>query len=229
MMLVMNLLLLVYGRAQTVENPSVLMPTNANLANAVPIRKDPGLSLNLMAILDDRQKLGSGDRVTYRVIEDQDPPRPLMVGDSGDLDIPYLGLVEANGKTCKTLAHEIKTALEKDLYFQATVILSLELVNKGRTLGKVYVAGCVRVPGAQELPAGEVYTVSRAILKAGGFSDFANQDKVRILRMSKSEDKTNKKPIEVSLADIWKKGRRENDLALEPEDLVYVPMRMFNW
>jgi polysaccharide biosynthesis/export protein len=205
-----------------------LLQTNANLWNAVSIRKDPEVSLSMMAILDDRHKLGAGDKMTFRVIEDQDEPKQLYVSDSGDLDIPYIGLIRATDKTCKTLAHEIKTALEKELYYQATVILSLELVNKTRTLGKIYVAGQVRLPGAQDLPAGEVYNVSKAILKAGGFSDFANQEKVRILRVSGS-DKADKKAIVVSLTDIWRKGKRESDVALEPEDLVYVPARLVNW
>src|SRR6185503_20263429 len=38
---------------------------------------------------DEQQKLGPGDRVTYRVIEDEDEPRSLTVTDSGDLEVPY--------------------------------------------------------------------------------------------------------------------------------------------
>jgi protein involved in polysaccharide export with SLBB domain len=131
--------------AQRVEFPSSLLPSTN--WSAVSIRKDPELSLSMMSILDDRQKLGKGDRVTFRVIEDQDDPRQLMVSDAGDLDIPYIGLVRAGTKTCKVVAHEIKIALEKEFYYQATVIISLELVNKLRTLGKIYVAGQVRLAG----------------------------------------------------------------------------------
>src|SRR6267378_1175407 len=58
--------------------------------------------------LDDRQKLGPEDRVTYRVIEDQDEPHILTVTDSGEVDVPYLGLVRATGKTSQQLAKEVK-------------------------------------------------------------------------------------------------------------------------
>src|SRR4026207_743160 len=35
-----------------------------------------------MDSLDNKQKLGPGDRIAYRVIEDQDEPRELLVTDS---------------------------------------------------------------------------------------------------------------------------------------------------
>src|SRR6059058_4463949 len=75
---------------------------------------------NLVAVLDDHQKLGPGDRVTYRVMEDQDEPRAITITDSGDLEVPYLGLVHAAGKTSRDLAKEVKGLLEQKLYFRAT-------------------------------------------------------------------------------------------------------------
>src|SRR6266850_1983613 len=100
-----------------------------------------------MESLDNKQKLGSGDHITYRVIEDQDEPRTLLVTDSGDLEVPYLGLIHAAGKTSLELAREIKSLLEKKLYFKATVMISAEAINKTRVTGKVYVAGQVRNSG----------------------------------------------------------------------------------
>src|SRR5262245_55949248 len=76
-----------------------------------------------MELLDNQQKLGPGDRITYRVIEDQDEPRALTITDSGDLEVPYLGLIHAAGKTSSELAKEVKVRLEQRLYYQATVIL----------------------------------------------------------------------------------------------------------
>src|SRR6266704_4092804 len=71
-----------------------------------------------MDALDDQRKLGPGDRVTYRVIEDEDEPRSVTVTDSGDLEVPYYGLVHAAGKTSRQLAREIKALLERQLYYQ---------------------------------------------------------------------------------------------------------------
>ena len=98
-------------------SPAAAISTNANLFTSIES-------------LDNTQKLGIGDRVSYRVIEDREEPKPLIVSDAGELEIPYLGRVKANDKSCQELAKEIKAALEKDLYYQATVILAVDLLNK---------------------------------------------------------------------------------------------------
>ncbi len=138
-------------------------------------------TVSSMELLDNKQKVGPGDVVTYRVIEDQDEPRSLTVTDSGDLDVPYLGLVPSAGKTSLELAKEIKALLEKKLYHQASVIVAVKLVNKSRVTGKIYVTGQVRNAGGFEIPAGETLTVSKAILNAGRFSDFSDKKKVRLI------------------------------------------------
>jgi protein involved in polysaccharide export with SLBB domain len=106
------------------------------------------------------------------------------------------------------------------------VIVAVELLNKSR--GKVYVAGQVRTAGAQEIPSSEVYTVSRAILKAGGFSDFADKKNVRLVRKSASK-RSEKTLFIVNVAEIWEKGKIEQDLPLQPDDLIFVPERLVNF
>ena len=175
--------------------------------------------------LDDRQKLGPEDRVTYRVIEDQDEPRILTVTDSGEVEVPYLGLVRAAGKTSQQLAKEVKDLLEKKLYYQATVVIAVELVNKTRVTGKVYVTGQVRNKGGYEIPAGETLTVSKAILNAGGFSDFSDKKHVRLIRKTAEGQQTHI----VNVADVWEKSRIEEDLAVHPDDTIVVPARLLNY
>jgi len=182
-------------------------------------------TIQSMDFLDDHQKLGPGDRITYRVIEDQDDPRILTITDSGDLEVPYLGLVHAAGKTSLQLAKEIKTLLEKKLYYQASVIIAVEVVNKTRVLGKVYVTGQVRNKGGYELPAGETVTVSKAILNAGGFSDFSDKKNVRLIRKTAEGQQT----FLVNVAEIWAKGRLSDDLVVQPDDLIVVPTRLVNY
>ncbi len=178
-----------------------------------------------MDFLDNRQKLGPGDRVTYRVLEDQDDPRSLTITDSGDLEVPYLGLVHAAGKTSLQLAKEIKESLEQKLYFQATVIVAVELVNKTRVTGKVYVTGQVRNKGGYDIPAGETFTVSKAILTAGGFSDFSDKKHVRLIRKAAEGERT----FIVNVLDVWEKGKLTADLVVQPDDTIVVPARLVNF
>jgi protein involved in polysaccharide export with SLBB domain len=178
--------------------------------------------------LDDKQKLAVGDRVSFRVLEDQEEPKLLTVTDAGQLNVPELGLVNAVGKSCKALASELKVKLEQTTYYKATVIVGIDLLNKTSSGRKVYVAGQVRQAGPQEIPAGETWTVSKAILKAGGFTDFADKKHVRLVRGGAAGDKSGRTVL-VNVSEVWEKGLTVRDLPVEPEDLIYVPARGINF
>src|SRR5665213_521658 len=92
---------------------------------------------------DDTYKLRAGDTVSFQILEDRiwnpvDVPKPIVVADSGELDVPYIGRVLVVDKTCKQAAEDIKATLEKDYYKKATVVLSLNTAN--RILGVVYIS-----------------------------------------------------------------------------------------
>jgi polysaccharide export outer membrane protein len=178
-----------------------------------------------MDLLDDHQKIGPGDRLTYRVIEDQDDPRSLIVADSGEVEVPYYGLIRAKGKTSLELARELKGLLEERLYYRATVIIAVEVVNMTRVNGKVYVTGQVRNRGGYDIPASEDYTVSKAILSAGGFSDFSDKKNVRLIRKTPAGKKT----FLINVVDVWEKGKLEKDMSVQADDLIVVPARLINY
>jgi len=218
-------------QARAADPPLSAAFTNSPLSDAptsLTVLRDPKALAALMATLDDTKKLGSGDKVTYRVLEDQDPTRDLTVGDSGDLDVPYFGLVQAEKKTCRQLALEIKGLLEKRNYRRATVILSLQEINRKRILGKVYVVGQVKLSGPLDIPDDEVFTVSKAILKAGGFSDFADKHNVKLIKGG-AHGEDSKHAVIINVAEIWEKGKTSNDVPVEAGDLVFVPKKNINF
>jgi len=89
-----------------------------------------------MTVLDDKKKLGSNDYVSFRVVEDRDnDSQRLRVNDNGELEVPYVGLVPARGKSCKELAYTIKALLEKEYYYHATVILAVDRVSENPAAG----------------------------------------------------------------------------------------------
>jgi len=198
--------------------PELTGVTNSTIAKTNP----PVAALtNTPDTLDDKHRLAIGDRLSFRIIEDEEDPKQLSVTDSGDLEFPYIGRFPATGKTCKQLAGELKTELEKDYYYKATVIVAVDIMTKSR--GKVYLVGPVRTPGPQEIPSDEILTLSKAILRAGGFSDFADQKNVKVTRKSNTDAEDQK--FVVNVADVLAKGKTESDLPLEPGDLIYVPER----
>lgn len=186
-------------------------------------RVPEGTSTNAQAALDDKHALAIGDHVSFRIEEDQEEPKALVVADSGELEVPYVGRVIAENKTCRQLARELKAALEKKYYYQATVIIAVDQMAKSR--GKVYVVGPVRAPGPQEVPSDEVLTLSKAIMRAGGFNDFADKHNVKVTRKGRSGD-LGKKIFTVDVGQIFDKGKVELDLPLEPDDLILVPERL---
>ena len=189
----------------------------------IPARASLYRSMNS---LDNTRELGIGDVLSYRVIEDREDPKALIISDAGELEVPYLGRAKAADKTCQQLAQEIKVALEKELYYQATVIIAVDQLNKKR--GTVYLVGQVRQSGPQEIPSDEVFTLSKAILKAGGFGDFADKKHVKLTRKAEP-GKEQPRIFEVDVSEILEKGRMEKDLKLEPGDLIYVPGRLLNF
>jgi protein involved in polysaccharide export with SLBB domain len=179
-----------------------------------------------MAVLDDVHKLAPGDKLSFRILEDQEEPQLLVIKYSGHLDVPYIGLFVAAGKTCKALAYELKKELEKDYYHQATVVIAVDQISPSR--GHVYLVGAVGAPGVQNIPIGETFTVGSAIMRAGGFTELADKRRVRITRKA-SGAAGDSEVILVNVGEIIEKGRTARDIELQPGDVIFVPERFFNF
>jgi protein involved in polysaccharide export with SLBB domain len=150
------------------------------------------------------------------------------VADSGELDVPYLGRVAAADKTCKQLAEECKTQLDKDYYYFATVVVALESAN--RFIGRVYVLGQVRNQGPIDLVANENLTAGKAILRAGGLGDFANKKRVKVVRGTGAPARADAgESFVLNMVEILEEGRTEKDLLLQPDDFIIVPSRLINF
>lgn len=182
--------------------------TPANLSGYVP---------------DDKTKLRVGDKVSLQILEDKEQPKSLTVTDSGELDVPYIGRVAAADKTCMQLAKELKTQLEKEYYYRATVILALDVANK--LLGHVYVWGPVKNQGPIDLMIGDNLSAGKAILRAGGFGDFANKRKVKVIRVLPSGSK---QTFDLNMVEILEEGKTEKDVLLQPDDAIIVDKRSWN-
>ena len=214
-----------YGQRfpQETATPAPPMPSMEKTPESdLPLTSNSAvLRTNSMSVLDDKKRLGSNDYVSFRVVEDRDnESQRLRVNDNGELEVPYVGLVAARGRTCRELAYNIKNLLEKEYYYHATVILAVDRVSE-KSRGRIYVYGSVKAQGPQEIPADESYTVSKAVIRAGGFGDFANKRKVKVTRKN-GEDFT------VDLKRVIEEGHTDEDIALQPDDQIYVPQRLIN-
>jgi polysaccharide export outer membrane protein len=174
---------------------------------------------------DPNHRLGVGDRLSYRVQEDRDGKVwPLVVTSSGEVDIPLLGRVKAEGKSTTQLTSDIRGALEREYYNvgHATVIMGLDSVAPEVSRGRVYLTGAVRTQGALDLPTGDTLTVSQAIVQSGGKSDFSDLKHVKIIRKGGP-----RKGIIVNVKAVLD-GQTDKDVLLEPGDTIAVPEKTFN-
>jgi polysaccharide biosynthesis/export protein len=170
-----------------------------------------------------------GDKLSFRVIEDREEARILTVSAGGELEIPYYGRILVVGKTVTNAAREIKALLERQLYYQATVQLAVEEAVIKIAMSKpkqVTLVGQVRMQGPQEMPSDEKYMLSRAILRAGGFGAFANTKKVLIIRQT-PDGKSEK--ITANVNAVLKDGKTEDDVELQPDDMIIVPEKILNF
>lgn len=205
-----------------------------------PANTNASVKLMTMETLDDEHRLAIGDKLSFRIEEDkhrlasdeksgarlEGEPTPLLVTDSGELEVPYIGRFAAENKTCKHVAYELKAALEKDYFYKATVILAVDL--KAKSIGRVYLTGAVHAPGPLEVPSDEILTLSKAILRAGGFTDFADRNKVKVTRKA-GAGSSGTKTLVINVAQVIDKGKTERDLPLEPGDLIMVPERLIRF
>jgi polysaccharide export outer membrane protein len=200
--------------------------------------------------LDVTRELLIGDVLSFRIIEDEEPVTRIVITDSGEVDVPYIGLVSAKGKTCKAIAVEIKKQLEKDYYHKATVIVGLSYnlygsrsiataargtsthpANNHRTQLRAKdgftVMGMIAGPGIYEIAedSGDEFLLSHAVLRAGGLKPFANDKKVRVIRRS-GEGKVS---IIVNLRDVMKNGKLEKDVPIRRGDVIIIDRRTFNF
>lgn len=185
-------------------------------------------SPNTMAGLNDKRVISIGDKISLNIVEDETAPRSLSVTDSGEIDVPYIGRVAVGGRTCKQLAQYVKKLLEREYYYEATVLISLDSAGaRSVSRGRFYLSGQVLRPSQYELPIEEVLTVSKAILRAGGFTQYANKKKVRLMRSGASKEKLETIVIDVNA--ILEKGDAVKDVEIQPEDSIFVDEKFFNF
>jgi protein involved in polysaccharide export with SLBB domain len=191
-----------------------------------------------MEALDDKNPLEVGDTISFRVIEDRDDAVTRTVTDTGEVDFPYIGLLNVEGKTCHQVAVELKKLLEVDYYKRATVIVGLDVIyGQERTKHDfAWLIGEVRQEGPQELSKIQPLTVSQIILRAGGFSDYADQRKVRIIHRSALSsaagvppDISKSKDGETIDVKAVFDGKSSLDPIVKPDDYIIVPKRIVNF
>jgi protein involved in polysaccharide export with SLBB domain len=94
--------------------------------------------------------------------------------------------------------------------------------------GQIYIIGAVGAPGLYDLPMEKDFTLTKAILRAGGFNKFANRKKVKLIRGDKSLPEK-ERTIFVNVSDILDKGELDKDPVVKSDDIIRVEESWINF
>jgi len=138
----------------------------------------------------------------------------IEVTPTGTIFMPLIGEVKASGITTSELERKLIGIYSKD--YLKNPYITVSVLSR-----RYYVLGEVKSPGAYPL-VGNV-TVLTAITQAGGFTDYAAKNNVKVIRNVGNS----KKSIAVNVDKIIKSGDTSGDVMLQAGDVVNVPQSMF--
>lgn len=160
-------------------------------------------------------RINAGDILQITVYQEPDLSRNFRVSEDGKMKYPLLEEVEVEGLTVEEATKKLEEGLEKDYLVNPQVTIFIIEHAKFNVLGEVNRPGSYQLKGP--------ITVVDAIALAGGFTDIASPNGVRVVR---GEGKK-KKVIKVPVGHILKSGDRSKDVLLEEGDTIVVPESFF--
>ena len=197
----------------------VAPPANGTAAQNSTYSAVDRASMSATAV-DANKRLSVGDVVSIEIVEDLEGAFQRNVTATGDIEVPPLGRVHVADKSTADAAVEIKRKLEADYYYTATVRIAIDRVNPVASLRKVLVSGEVRGPGSIEWPSSEHLHLTEAILRAGGFTEWSDKQKVVLFRAKGGKSVHN-------VQDLIEKGKASEDPVIEDTDRIFVDKRWF--
>jgi polysaccharide export outer membrane protein len=184
-----------------------------NQKPAKPVATQSASSTAAKAATDDPNYIiGAQDMLDINVWKEPELTRLVPVRPDGKISMPLLNDVTAAGLTPTQLASQITESLKKYVTNpQVTVIVSQ--INSQR----VYILGEVNRAGAYPLlPA---MTVLQALSSAGGFTQFAKEKSIYVLRPVNG--KQEKFPF--NYKDVVAGKKSEQNILLRAGDTIVVP------
>lgn len=148
------------------------------------------------------------------------------ISDNGDISLRLLGTVHVSGLTLDELTARLNS-LYTEYYNQPQVVVDFVKDSEegnASPWGYVNVMGRVVRPGKIAIPPTHDLTVSGAIQQAGGFATSAKDWAIRISRR-KADGTT--ETFDVDLKAVGTSGHLDEDRALQPGDVIFVPERSF--
>ena len=163
--------------------------------------------------------LSPGDLVRIRMEEDAGVMFEGLISAAGTVPIPFLGECSIARRSSNEAAAAISAALTQNMYQKATI--SVTLTSKGQ--GRVFIYGAVRKPGAILMPTIGDITIIQALSYVDGLTSWATPEDAYILRRTKTGQKPQKIPLNLTQIFASATPMGENDVPLRNDDVVCIP------
>ncbi len=165
-----------------------------------------------MGIDSDRYVIGAEDILYIHVWREEALSRTVPVRMDGYISLPLIHEVKAAGLTPLQLKEELIKRLKEFIETPNVSVMVMEANSF-----KVYVSGQVRNPGVYRLRSET--TLLQIIPMAGGFTDWANQKKILVIRREGGKEKR----FVINYKKLMQGEELDSNIILKAGDTIIVP------
>ncbi|WP_236994697.1 polysaccharide biosynthesis/export family protein [Granulosicoccus antarcticus] len=157
-------------------------------------------------------RIGPEDVLHISVWKEEDLDRKVLVRPDGGISFPLAGDIQVSGRTPLEVQDEIRSRLQRYVP-DAEVTVSVDKIS-GYT---VFVLGEVEAPG--QFTLGRYVDVVQALTLAGGFTPYASNRNIQILRRQDGREVT----YQFDFRSISRGRDLDQNIILQSGDVVLVP------
>jgi len=190
------------------QEPKANEPKQPSAATPSPNSPEKTAESSAAAVDPNKYLIGPEDVLFIRVWREPDFTLPAAVRPDGKITMPLVGDVQAGDQTPMQLTKTITELLGKYLNNPDVNVIVTDVRSK-----KYYIDGEVLKPGTYLLVTPT--TVLEALSNCGGFRDFANSKKIRILRKGNI--------LHFNYKDVSRGKNLEQNILIESGDHIIVP------
>ena len=169
-------------------------------------------------------KIRAADRLGVRIFQEEDLNSTPRVDSRGIINLPLVQELRVDGLTVTEAERLVGNAYREGRFLRNPQV-TITVEDYGPR--EVTIGGSVKIPARYPLPLETSMTLLDLVSKAGGFTDTAKGTAVRVTRIQPDGSVTTLVFDVESILRGRKDARAEDSsLALEPNDIVYVPERI---
>jgi len=188
------------------------LPALASAQSTLPPAATSAASSAAIASIPDDYLIGAEDVLAIQFWREPDMSGDVTVRPDGKITLPLIGEINAVGKKPEVLRDDVQKAAGRFLA-DANVSIIVKQINSR----KVFITGQVTKPGEFSLAGPR--TVLQLIAQAGGLTEYAEGDKITVMRVEQGHTRV----FKFNYKDVSKGKALEQNIQLKPGDTVVVP------